>query len=246
MENDAMPVRISLIRINRLLGLAVVLLSLAGFASEASIHLFADEWGFGLVPLVNLAYEGNIPTWYSSTLLFLCALLLALIAGAKLAARQVYARHWAAMAVIFVYLSMDESVVIHELINSALELEGVLTFSWVLPFGALVLVFIACYLGFLRHLSARFRTLFLLAGAIYVGGALGTELPIGAWYDRHGGDNMVYGMLNVVQETMEILGATIFCSTLACYIRDELGELRVAFIPPPGSPSRPASAGPTR
>ncbi len=228
-----MQITFSLTRINWVLGTLLVFLTLAGLASELSIHLFDDAWGVGLVPLVNLGFEGNLPTWYSSTLLFVCAALLAVIAWVKLGARAAYRAHWTALAVIFVYLSIDESVVIHEMLNEplteAFDLGGVLYFSWVLPFGALVLVFVLSYLGFVAHLPARFRVLFVLAGAVYVGGALGTELPISYWYDRHGGDNLVYGLLNVGQESLEILGATIFCSSLLAYIRAEIGELRIAL-----------------
>ena len=46
----------------------------------------------------------------------------------------------AVLAVIFLYLSIDESAQIHELINPALtdsfNLGGVFYFSWVIPFGS--------------------------------------------------------------------------------------------------------------
>lgn len=228
-----MPITLSLAKINRILAALFVVLTLAGFASEFSIHVLDEDWAFGLVPLVNLSYEGNLPTWYSAALLLLCALLLGAIAAVKLAGRRAYGRHWAALGAIFLYLSLDEAVVIHEMINRPLTewlgLEGVLYFSWVLPFGLLVLVFVACYLRFLGHLPGRFRRRFVLAGAIYVGGALGTELPVSWWYDRHGGDNLTYGLLNVTQESLEILGTTIFCAALLGYIRQEVGELRIGF-----------------
>lgn len=229
-----MQITFSLTRINRILAILFVVLSLAGFASEISIHMLDDDWGFGLVPLVNLGYEGNLPTWYSAILLFVCALLLMLIARVKLAAGLAYRRHWAVLSAIFLYLSLDEAVVIHEMINQplteSLGLGGVLTFSWVLPFGLLVLIFVASYLRFLGHLPGRTRRRFVLAGAIYVGGALGTELPVSWWYDHHGGENLTYGLLNVTQESLEILGATIFCAALLAYIHQEVGELRIGLV----------------
>ena len=228
-----MALSFSLNRINWILGTLVVGLALAGLASELAIELFDDDWGFGLVPLVNLEFEGNLPTWYSSTLLFGCAALLAVIAWVRLAGRAPYRRHWALLAAIFLYLSIDESAVIHEMINpipaEAFAPGGGFPFPWVLPFGALVVAFAVGYLGFLGHLPARFRTRFVAAGAIYVGGALGTELPIGFWYAAHGGDNLAYGLMNVAQESLEILGATIFCSALLAYIQAELGEIRVTL-----------------
>lgn len=231
-----MPLKFSLGRILWTLWSLFVLLALAGVASELSIYVFHDEWGFGLVPLVNLGFEGNIPTWYSSSLLLACAALLAIIARARFSTTEAYRRHWAILAAIFLYLSIDESAVIHELINEplnqAFELGSLLHFAWILPFGILVFIFLLSYLGFLRHLPMRFRLLFVVAGAIYVGGAAGTELPISFWYDRHGGDNLVYGLLNVGQETLEILGATIFGSSLLSYIRTELGVLQFVLTTP--------------
>lgn len=228
-----MPITFSLIKFNRILAILFVVLTLAGFAAEISIHRLGDDWGFGLVPLVNLSYEGNLPTWYSATLLFVCALLLTVIARAKLAAGSPYRRHWAALGAIFLYLSLDEAALIHEMINQplteSLGLGGVFYFSWVLPFGLFVLIFVVCYLRFLGHLPGRFRRRFVLAGAVYVGGALGTELPVSWWYERHGGDNLTYGLLNVAQESLEILGATLFCAALLAYIRQEVGELRIGF-----------------
>ena len=53
--------------------------------------------------------------------------------------------------------------------------------------------------------------------------------PIGAWYERHGGDNIVYGLLNLAQESLEILGASIFLSALAEYLGSTFGTITVRF-----------------
>ena len=228
-----MAISVSMTRANWLLGIIFVVLTLLGLASEIVLSVYHEEWGYGLVPLLNLSYETNIPTWYSSLLLIACAGLLALIARLTAMRGAPYRRHWAVMAAIFVYLSIDEAVQIHEMINPALtdtyHLGGVLTFSWVIPFGILVALFVLAYLGFLRHLPRRFGIWFVVAGALYVGGALGTELPISWWYDRHGGDNLVYGLANLAQESLEMLGATVFLSALLAYIASTFGDLRVGF-----------------
>ncbi len=237
-----MPVTVSLARVNWALGVIFALLTLLGLASEILLSVYHEDWGYGLVPLLNLSYETNIPTWYSSALLLACAVLLALITRLASDSGAPYRRHWAVMAAIFLYLSIDEAVQIHEMINPALtdtyHLGGVLTFSWVIPFAILVALFVLAYIGFLRHLSRRFRVMFVVAGALYVGGALGTELPISSWYDRHGGDNLIYGLANLAQESLEILGATVFLSVLLAYIAATFGELRIGFLDVP-APDRP-------
>jgi hypothetical protein len=67
----------------------------------------------------------------------------------------------------------------------------------------------------------------MAAGTVFVGGALGTEFPISYWYDHYGYD-FIYGSMNVVQETMEILGASMFLSYLLRYIEMEIGPVNLS------------------
>jgi len=226
-----MPITVSLARVNWTLGLIVVALTFLGLVSEVLLSVYQEDWAFGLVPLLNLSYSANIPTWYSSILLLACAGLLGGIAWIKLGQDAPYGRHWTALALILGYLSINELVRIQEVINPALtdtyHLNGLFTLSWVFPFSILVALFALAYLGFLRHLSHRFQVWFGTAGALYVGGALGTELLISLWYGSHGGDNLVYGLLNLAQASFEIVAVTVFLSALLAYISTEIGELRI-------------------
>ncbi len=202
--------------INRVLGSLFALLTAAGLLSEAARH-----GGGGLSELAafaNLSEEGNLPTWYTSMLLLACSALLFAIAWAERRDRG----HWLGLAVAFLYISVDELVVIHETLNEPLRqafgLGGALYFGWILPFGALAAALGLLYMRFLGRLPATVRLLFVTAGLVYVAGAAGTELPVGAWYARHGGDNLVYGLLNLWQESLEILGLSVFCSGLFAYV----------------------------
>ena len=228
-----MTLRFSGPLVTRLLAVNFLALLLFGTASEVALHGFGITWFFGLVPMSNLSYEGNLPTWYASMLLLTCAGLLGLIGWTRFRAARPYRWHWLILALVFLYISMDELAVIHETLNrplrEALDLGGLFHFAWVIPFGLLVLVFALSYIGFLRHLPPRFALWFVAAGAVYVGGALGTELPISLWYEGHGGDNLVYGLMNLAQEGLELLGASIFCAGLATYIMDQIGDLRLSF-----------------
>ena len=218
-----------------LLGIAFVGLLAGGTAAEVGLDLAGRRADFGPIALFNLSFEGNLPTWYSSLLLLVCALLLLLIAHLSAATGLPYPRHWRVLGLIFLYISLDEAVVIHETLNaplrSALSLGGVFYFAWVIPFAAVLFLLLLAYLRFLLHLPRRFGALFVLAGAVYVGGALGSELPIGAWYEAHGGDNLVYGLLNLGQESLEILGASIFCAALVDYLAARFGGLRIVVAP---------------
>jgi hypothetical protein len=193
----------------RLLIAATALVALAGLAAEVGEHVF----GLSEITseLFSLSYERNVPTWYATVLLFACSALLAQIARRAPSHRA----HWWALSAIFAYMSLDEAIEIHEHLGRFVEGEGVLYFAWVIPAGVVVLALGLAYLPFVRALEPKSRRRFLLAGALYVGGALLMELPLGYWTDRHGDDNLGYGLIDFVEETMELAGAAVFVHALA-------------------------------
>ncbi|MCC6559162.1 MAG: hypothetical protein IT372_40065 [Polyangiaceae bacterium] len=188
----------------------------------------------GALPLLSLSYEGNVPTWYSSALLLVCALLLAVIAAGALRSEAPYRRHWGLLSAIFLYISMDETASIHEGASGWIRLSGVLYYSWVIPAGSIVAALGVSYLGFLWHLPRRTRIQFIAAGAIYVTGALVMELPLGYWTEQHGTDNLGYAVIDWAEEALEILGVTLFLLSLA----DHLGAqgFRLGFAAAPVEP----------
>ena len=192
----------------RALLVATPLVSLLGLLAEiGEYHLGAPERA---VELFSLSYEQNVPTWYATQLLFACSLALAAIARTTETRRA----HWASLALLFAYMSLDEAIELHEHLAYVYEGEGVLHFGWVVPGAALVLAIGLAFARFLLSLPAPTRTRFVIAGALYVGGALAMELPLGAWVDAHGDDNLGYGVLDWIEETLELVGASVFLVAL--------------------------------
>ena len=86
---------------------------------------------FGLAPLFDLGREGTIPAWYASFSLLFCAMLLWL--NGLTAPRRGLAWHWYFLALLFVFLSIDEALEIHEELNrfgTAWGTGGVFYFAW--------------------------------------------------------------------------------------------------------------------
>lgn len=166
------------------------------------------------VELVSLSYEGNLPTWYASSLLLVCGLLLGAIALDVGARGGAHRGHWWGLAAGFLFMSLDEAVELHEHLGGLFGFGGVLYFDWVVPAAAVVAVVAALYAGFVRALPGRRRRWFLLAGAIYVGGAVGVELPLGWWTERAGPDSAGYALIDWVEETLELLGVSLFLVAL--------------------------------
>lgn len=205
--------------------------SLLGLVAEL-LHYLAPSVRTSLLPFLSLSVEGNFPTWYSSGLLACCGLLLLAIATGVRQRGGSYVRRWLLLGGVFLWMSLDEAVELHENLGQLVELHGVLYFSWVVPAGVIVLLLGLAYLPFLRHLPQETRRRFVVAGLLYVGGALVMELPLGLWVERVGQDHLGYALIDWVEETLEIFGATLFLLSLLSHLREHHGELRFAAHAP--------------
>lgn len=189
---------------------------------------FGSVGEFALADSFSLSLEANVPTWYSSVVLFSCALALLAVANDEAAAGQTRWRfHWRGLALAFFAISMDEVASFHEHINAYGHFGGILYYAWVIPFGAAVVVIGVLCLPFLTALPTTTRNRFIGAGVLYVGGALGVELVLGAWTAKHGQMNFTYRLIDVVEESGEIAGASLFLWSLLVH-RSALQVARAA------------------
>ena len=185
--------------------------------------------------LLDMDGEKTIPAYFSMLLLLASAVLLLVIFHVKRRMALPYWKHWLGLAVVFLYLSVDESLSIHEhLIGITQKLTGkdtgVFLLAWVIPFGMLVLLFVLVYVRFLWHLPVRYRWAFVIAGAIYVFGALVMEV-IGGYYIQSNGWNLTLHFLLTIEEFCEMLGIIMFIATLLDYIREELPDFAFSLHP---------------
>jgi hypothetical protein len=194
--------------VRRALVLAAALFCLVGLIVELLRHLGGLQ--HSALSLWSLSYEGNLPSWYASVLPLICAGLLAWIAAGEATDRP----HWRALALGFTYISIDEAVGLHELLGALFDTEGALHFGWVIPAAAIVLTVGGAFVGFLRRLDGATARRFVLAGALYVTGAVLFELPLGWWTERYGADSMGYALIDWCEETLEFTGLTAFAATL--------------------------------
>lgn len=184
----------------------------------------------------HLSLEENVPTYYSGMALLFCAVLLAFIAGVKKQGGMSYATHWAVLAAIFLYLSVDEMSEWHEVleipVRAVLNTSGLFYFGWVIPFGFLLVVFLIAYARFvLYHLPNRTRVLFILAGVIFLSGALGVEMLGGRYAELYGYQNLTMVLYQTVEESLEMTGILVFIYALTSYIASELNDVRLSIAP---------------
>jgi hypothetical protein len=210
------------------LTLVAISLSIVSLAGQFSKYILGYPTLLGFVRLFDVGLDSNVPTWYSSVALLFCSLLLAFIATSPKTARTRYALYWKVLSAIFLYLSVDEVAMIHEHAPSLLKLSvnrtGFFYYGWVVVGIPLTLIFALFYLKFLAHLPKKTRLLFVVAGTIFISGALGAEM-FAARHDNLYGFNMTYAMITAVEEFCEMFGIVVFIYALLSYINENLKEV---------------------
>lgn len=226
-KSPVSPKKIGLI----LLGVAIALVAANLVGQYYKSFVGTDEFILKIIKKLNLDEEVNdLPTWYQSSTLLLSSVLLIVIAFIRKSLQDIDARFWAMMALIFLYLSIDESVSIHEQLTvplrEATNAHGLLFFSWVIP--AFILLAVLALISFksLWRLSAKTRWLFIISGAIYVSGAMGIEMVGASYYEvflesNQSAKDYGYVLLTTLEEFMEMAGIALFIFSLFRYLELE-------------------------
>lgn len=184
-------------------------------------------------------FERNFPTLFSSGLLFLCSLFLLLIACFTRQKNMRYVFHWALLALIFLFLSVDEFFMIHEKLHTPLKTlmqdaaSGIFHYPWVIPYFLAFIVLSLVYLRFFFALPHTTRLWFVISAVCFVGGAVGIEMLSAYMHDagnlsEHGTGTQLangpYMAVSALEECMEMTGAALFACALLHYIRTAFGK----------------------
>lgn len=209
-----------------------VLLLATHFAMMVSRYFLGHGQLLGLVDSFNVNVENNVPTFFSAFLLLSCAATLVVVArlpGNAASDR----RHWGWLALIFLFLALDEDASIHELfiepMRYVLPKHGLLHFGWVVPYALLALGVGIAYLRFTLRLPEPTRQLVFAAGCTYLAGCAGFEM-IGGWYvsEVSGGQDFIYMTIVACEEFLEMCGAILFLYALLDHLRRSLGGAPLA------------------
>jgi hypothetical protein len=242
----------------RALIIAVLFITLASLAARFALYVWGEEELLQPLRLFDVGEERSIPTWFESVEFLLCSILLAVVAVAKRQRGDRYSLHWSILAIILLFLSLDEVASIHEAVGQELERllqattgfipSGAISFFWVVPGAAFVLIVLLAYLRFLADLPQTTRRLFLFAGALFVLGALGIEMltaqvvsssgGIADWVASSSGGvvdresasaipQILKGVQTSVEEMFEMLGLVVFVYALLEYVRSHVEDINL-------------------
>lgn len=184
----------------------------------------------GVVPLFDFNTEKNIPTFFSSLLLLLSATLFLIIANHHKKLNTSY-WPWVGLSVIFLLLAIDETSVLHErlgaFLHESLNTSGIFLFAWIIPYGIALFVLLIVYAKFLRQLPSETRTLLIIAGIVFVIGAIGFEMLGGQHADEYGYKTFIYSVFYTFEELFEMFGVSILLYALLSYITCNFNFLTV-------------------
>lgn len=223
----------------------IVLVALALFFCLLSVGLRAYEWHlsvdnthwvYRLSNIFSVNREGNIPTWFNASLLFGAFLITAIIARHKVTHQLEWRGYWSSLALLFLYLTLDEAGEIHEVftvpLQEMLEADGYLYFAWIVVGIVFALVIGILFLPFVLALPRRTMMLFFLAGGIYVGGAVGIEaISANIWYENDG-PTLTFSAVGAVEEFFEMTGVSIMIYALLKYLSEHVNRVELTIESP--------------
>lgn len=228
-----MQISITPIKLLKSLLYTILFLFIFNFLYILAEHIFNNKFAIRYLKIFNFDREASIPTLFSCLLLFLSSVLLYLI-SLKENIKKILHFQWVGLALIFLFLTIDEMVSFHELlsfsIRNTLEISsGFLYFAWVIPYAIFCIFLVVLYFNFLKRLPAKTRMLIIISGVIFCTGAIGLELLGGNAYNQIGSQNLIYFIFGTIEETLEMLGITLFIYALTYYISNDIGTLTVSI-----------------
>lgn len=179
-----------------------------------------------LISFFDLDEEESFGTWFSAINLFIAGcstLLFVRLTSGPLP----HLIQWYCLAFGLIFMSIDEVAAMHEYLNSSM-VDG----HWTEIGAIFVAILGILYIPFLRSLPTRTRNLCLLAGIVFLGGAIGVEW--GTIYHEDQGllDTLGYNLWNAVEEGFEMIGVIIYQYALLDFAkRSHSSQLRLSLHP---------------
>jgi branched-subunit amino acid transport protein len=233
-DGDRLDVTVSPLAIARIIALIVTALLAVSFVTAVGRTLLGwdiERW----YRLFFVDFEGNLPTWFSSVLLFSSGAVLAAIAATSRDRGDRCWRYWRLMAALLVALSADEAASFHEMtvypLRSLLGGNPWLRYPLIIPGSIGAAAAVVMFRGFVRTLPAATCRGLSAGAGLFLFGAIGIETVAG-WFDPvvHG-DNLPYILLATFEEACEFAGAAMVLHALLRHVEIALAPMEISVRP---------------
>jgi hypothetical protein len=197
------------------------------------------KWDVGkFFDLFFVDREKNIPTMFSALILLLCAILIFVIASIRKGKPNSFYPHWIGLGIGFMVMSIDEFVMLHEMLIKPMDTllgrhrSAFLQLGWVVPGIILVVVLALVYVWFLAKLPRRTLWIFIIAGALYLTGAIALEMVGGYIIKTFGEMTREYVIECTFEESCELFGTVLFIYGLLDYLKLQVQSIHLQFSAP--------------
>ncbi len=230
--------------------LTLTLLIIGSLATLHAVITWAPAGTFHplMMRFVDLDYESNLPTWFSS----FEWMVLALVCAANAVVLHCRARArvtvgvWSLLACGATFLSVDEVAVLHERLGTILEeaaraapagstlhaLLGFPSYYWILAYLPIAIPAAVFLIGFMWRELGPDRRIATLSVFVFFYAAIGLDAIEGHFGNSAGdrlplqiGDRVYAFDIFQLEETLEMLGVALCTYALTCYLlRQFVGE----------------------
>lgn len=222
-KENSIQIKLNNRKIVLTLSLTAALVILTSIAGQIFNYSIGNEKFTIITNKFYVDQEENIPTFFSSIILFFTSFLLVMIYLHKRINKDKFRFHWLTLGAAFLFLTIDESTLIyHEFLRERLFIfTGKMT---TIPGAVISTFFIGFFfyqcLKFLIHLSVQYRILFFISALLYISGAIGMDIIGTQYHEVHGKYNLFYSMLATLEKMLEVSGVIFFIHTLLSYLSD--------------------------
>lgn len=196
--------------------IAVTVISL-GWIREVYVSGGGDAGSLDFLRLYDAPH--TLTNWLQPILLVIAAGLLAVIAALARQDADPQWRRWLALAGLFAFMSLDEAVNIdgHIATFVAGQIGTSDPVKVLTPFVVVAAALGGFFAPLLASVPRRDAIRFVCCAAIFVGGALGMEIVSQVIGNASGKDSGYYVLAAGIEESLETIGATLFCLALGSY-----------------------------
>lgn len=222
-----MTLHLSTSSVFRLFKVIISLIILAHIIQITAHHLGYIDY----IRFLDLDIENNLPSFYSAMAIELCAILLCIIFLHKKQQQAKGCWQWLVLAIIFAFLGFDETAQIHEEIGdfftTMVNASGILYFPWVVPYGIAVSIIGLAYLPWLLRLPRNTQIRFIIAGTLFLSGAIAMEMVSASYADLYDVSDWRYSITYTIEETLEMTGIILFIRALLLYIGESMRSVTI-------------------
>lgn len=106
---------------------------------------------------------------------------------------------------------------------------GLLNYACVIPYGTIIIIIAITYFKFMMRLPKPILKRFIVAGILFVFGAVSMEILSGMHLEKYGNKTLTNTLMYSFEELLEMSGSVVFLYALVSYIQLKFNTFLIAF-----------------